>query len=380
MNKIALKLVTQADNIVQQKVVKNKTLTKELVQAAADKGKSRKELAVDFGVTYRQLARFVRENLIKIDNAKKFSNITKDILENDIKTGMSMPEIAAKYQCSTSTIREKFKTFGLKTLEAQRAANITKEKLEELILQGADHKRIAQEFGIFDGTVTVVLKKFGLSTQKMDTAKAIRKQDVIDMYEAGASNSDLPQIFGISEIMMYKLLRKFGLTNHKIWQNRLIHQNVTINKEPLSKMLTEGKSIKEIAESFGTTARIVNKKIAEYGLEVKQNPRLKTILPDNYTLHSLINKDKISLEELANDFDISVQALKNYLKRNSIKFPQLKKLEQLTEQHSHKIAEMASEGYTQKRIAKELNLSIPTVSKIMQIKDIKVNMDFRPKS
>ena len=187
------------------------------------------------------------------------------------------------------------------------------------------------------------------------------------MQEAGVSNNSvLAEIFGIPEYVLSKLLRDFGLSDNTSYLTRIANDGIEITQEALEKMLKEGKSRTQIAEEFGVTMGRITKKMDEYGLDYTVLPRrAKQVLPDNFSLSTMLKKG-VTLEEIADDYDISVEALKNHIKKEGI-------LAYKNVPMAHeKISDLAEKGYSVKEIAKKLNMKMTEVRREIDAQGISI--------
>ena len=332
---------------------KNNGITKEALLKLASAGKTSDEIASFFACSKKTINAYILNYGIKLK--KTPTSLTEEVLRAQIEKGMSIPQIAEANNCSQWIIRTRLQQLGLKTLEAERAAKIPKEKLVELVGLGWDCKNIGFKYGISELQVGRLLKELNLETETDKIRKMITKQDILDLYEAGVTPGLLPEIFGIPEVHVRELLHKFELTDSQSCLKRLVNDKVEITKEMLEKMLREGKSRTKIAEELGVTYGRIVKKMDDYGLDSPPRVRkIKTVLPDKFSLSQMLKKGA-TIEEIAEDYEVSVSALKNYIKKEGI-IGYRKETFNYDSQLYEYMCNLAEYGCSIKEIAKRLNL------------------------
>ncbi len=328
-------------------------LTKKSLKRMLKMGKSKAEMAEYFGCAKTTINRYLRT--FGLTPKPTIIEVPEEQLRAQVTAGMSIPQIAEANNCSQGIIRNRLQQLGLKTLEAERAAKIPKEKLVELVGLGWDCKNIGFKYGISELQVGRLLKELNLETETDKIRKMITKQDILDLYEAGVTSGLLPEIFGIPEVHVRELLHKFELTDSQSCLKRLVNDKVEITKEMLEKMLREGKSRTKIAEELGVTYGRIVKKMDDYGLDSPARVRkIKTVIPDKFSLSQMLKKGA-TIEEIAEDYEVSVSALKNYIKKEGI-IGYRKETFNYDSQLYEYMCNLAEYGCSIKEIAKRLNL------------------------
>lgn len=241
--------------------------------------------------------------------------VIESVLRRQIEAGMSLPEMVKKNHCTESTIRTLLDHFGLKTIQAQRGAAATKDVFERKIARGASQNEIAKELGIHVMQVGKLLKKCGLETHYQKIEKMIKPQDILDMKESGVPNSMMAEIFGVPEKIMKKLLEKFGF-----------------------------------ADDLATRTKSIDN------------------LPDNFALNTMINKKGMTLEEIAEEYNVSVNILSEHLKKANIS----KRVS--VEMPYNRIQELANEGKSIREIAEITDLSTKDIQKIVEMENVKIQV------
>lgn len=294
--------------------------------------------------------------------------ISEDVLREQIAQGLSLPQLAKLNNCPQAVVRARLKALNLQTLEAERVASIPVEDLLRLVNKGWECKDIARKYKVSELQIGRLLKRYGIETDIEKITKMITKQDILDMYEAGVDNNiHLAEIFGIPEFVLGNILHKFDLVDKQYYLSRLANDQVVITYDELSKMVGEGWTKSKIAEHFGVTHSRITKYLDEYGLSAVARPKkAKDVLPDNFTLSQILKKGA-TLEEIAEDYEISMESLKNHLKKAGIVGYQKE------EMPYEKLENLVEEGYLPKEIAKTMNLPLRMVFKEIRQQGLELN-------
>lgn len=248
---------------------------------------------------------------VKADLAsKKCTTINENTLREQIKAGMSLPQLAKAHNCSQMKVRNILEVLGLKTIQAQKANNIKREDIEKYVILGYNCREIANIYKISEMQIGNVLKKFGLETNIHKNEKMISKQDIIDMLDAGAKKWMLPEIFGVAEHTISRLFKDFELSNPSSYLKKLEYDKIVIPEKELETIASGEKTITQVTEELGTSFLRVSKALHRYTNYKKGQ---SVVLPDRKTLYNWIYKDSLTIEEIANDFDVTPDKIREIL-------------------------------------------------------------------
>lgn len=166
----------------------------------------------------------------------------------------------------------------------------------------------------------------------------IEKEVIFKFMQEGKTLEDLAKFYGVSVSSACRLIKKMGIE----WKHSKI-----ISKDELQVLLDKNISVKDIAIQYGCSGSYISKLIGSYGLE-RQKSYLKVLPYINKVL-----KNEVNQKEVADELNVSrtlahswFSKLLGQSKTNYIKVH---------------VLELIDKGFTDKEIAKSLELDIVSV-------------------
>lgn len=173
----------------------------ELILKELEEGKSKKDIAKEYGVSKSWLHRFSKKHgyVIKQPTKEELENSKKAIFD-DYLNGYSYNELVEKHKYSKSAMARWLKDEGL--TERKVYPKELKEKIIKEYLEGFDSIQLSKKYNLSSGTITGWLRERGL-TRKRGPESLIQREDYFDEIDTEAKSYFLGLIMADGNTSIY---------------------------------------------------------------------------------------------------------------------------------------------------------------------------------
>ncbi len=360
-----------------KEIIKEKYLEGELVTKIA------KELNMNQPTVSRYIKKLKEEGEIPKDfnNRQRSSKIQKrkEIIKEKYLEGKAITEIAEELNISQATVSKDIKKLkeegeipkNLNNKPKSSKIQKRKEIIKEKYLEGKSVTEIVKELNISKATVSKDIKKLkeegeipkDLNNRQRSSKTQKRKEIIKEKYLEGKSVTEIVKELNISKVTVSKYIKKLkeegeipeDLNNKP--KSSKTQKRKKIRKEIIKEKYLEGKSVTEIVEelniSKATVYRHINQ-LKESGKIQERKERIK----EKYLEGKTITK-------IAEELNISQSTVSKYIKKLKEEGEIPKDLND-RQKRKEIVKEKYLEGKSITKIAKELNMNQPTVSRYIK--------------
>lgn len=308
----------------------------------------------------------VYEGEERVANRKsKISSVdVTDIITMYNSTGMNVKDIADVYKVTPHHIRKIMRDNGVDKVVKHRSVDATASKYvlkDKVIAEYSTgvftHHDLAEKYKVSTRTISRILKEAGIEAVKVKPSVPVTK--VLEIKEGVMQDID-------SGLDVYALAEKYGV---KIGVIESITSGAKTSEstgdckaEQIMTGYNNGLSIKDIVQECGVALSTVYRVLKLNGVNIKEK-RADTQQVDEVTedvsriaeLHS----QGLTLKDIAKEADMSVYLVKKILEELG--------LEQNNPSDKHRpcVVELCRQGMSVDSIASQVGLSVPTVRKIL---------------
>lgn len=345
---------------------------------------------------------------LKRYNAQWSDAVNKRIIEL-YKQGYKIEEIAQMCKTSTWNVKQKI-PYEMKMATQEAKKKKFHEDIITLYKNGLKPKQIAQELNIAGSTVRMHIQKFRKGGGKVK--KISYKNEVLRLAQEGLSPSQIAKTLGVDRNVVYKFfpkdklkgstkvnedvkkliieLKNQGVSTAEIAKQLHLGEN-TINqyipknlKKELTVMTDEmrKKAIELRKEGYSTPEIAEELKIAKNSILacLPKEMRIRVHLPKEVRRNILaMYKSSMTPEEIAAKTKLSELEVKIII-RKALRPKKISKLPtKITPEIRQKVAELKKAGKLVSEIAKELDISEPTVSRLIpkELKPFKITKEMK---
>lgn len=324
----------------------------EQIKKLASIGYGRKRISKILNLTEGVICRIMREQGIKVNQAREISISREELDDLYNNKGYSMSKIAQLIGCNKRDISKKLKEYSIKVHHVGfEPIPFTKELLEEMYLKGnLTQKEIAKRMNCSISVVGKYLKKFNIQERRNRIPiERLRKLYVTEHL----SIEEIAKLLGFNGNSIQRKLIDLGLIS--------VNSCSSIDSDKLIGLVLQGLDIKNIAKKLKCSQRVVLQELERNGLKIKKHS-LEGVSYD--TLHSLLVTQGKSLKEVASLYFVSDSTLKVYLKSINLSVMKEKALLREKALSEETLKDLYfNRGMTQKEIASHLNVAREQVIK-----------------
>lgn len=235
--------------------------------------------------------------------------LSADNLMCYVEDGLTAAEIAESVGCSKYTVYTYLRRAGLTAGKRERTSKVQVEDVAALVHDGKTAAEIAEELHCAPCTVYAVMRKAGLTAnRKAPSSKLEEKlsQEKLETYVAdGKTAAEIADIVGCSKYTVYSYMRKHGVkTDRKRNAGASYVALVEAHGDEILELATAGMSIRQIAEKLGSTPNIVRAAMRHAGISAgKKTSRSDTLVEERaYDLKCALSEGK-SVRAIAEELD-----------------------------------------------------------------------------
>lgn len=211
----------------------------------------------------------------------KFNKTKEWLIEEYVVKGRSRKEIAAECGLSESGLKSTLAKFNIK----KEKLEISKEILEDLVNQKLNHKEIEERLNIKQTTLYRYLKKYSLSI--LAEPNIVSKYDpsndnlICQLYLDGFSSTEIGKEFGITHKTVLEHLRYCGVPIRTLIESQWIHNNKEIPKEFNSYeaiydlYINKKLSKKDLGIKFNCDSCVIDRVLKKFNIPIRNNSESK---------------------------------------------------------------------------------------------------------
>lgn len=198
-----------------------------------------------------------------------------NLIVQKIQEGISATEIAGELTISTAQVYKVAKAYNIRVSPPKAKVHPHLEQIVQRVLETGNGYLVDREFGLSGGTAKKLCRRYGVDYEmRMGKPKLNRtleevfeeRPDWKKMYEMhleGQTNYQIADRFGVTQPSVNRVLTevlgiRVGRGNHN---PRKVHL-----PDLVGEMYLNGEGCKEIAEHFGISKKVVQKKLAQLNI------------------------------------------------------------------------------------------------------------------
>ena len=312
-------------------------------------------------------------------------------------SGMTYSEIATKLGYSQTLISRKISDGKLnsKSYKLRALSNNQEEEIVNKTKEGATRASLAREFGVSENLIRGILKRknafinkevkvkdneelerkyqIGVTNFIKKTPKNIQKQ-ICEEYKRGKSAKKIHKEYAIHTGVLKRFLIRLGvqIRSHEEVQ-RLIPKSL---HKSICERYLKGESSTKISKSIGFGERAIINIIKEKGIEIRGVVVIQNLLPLQKVICDRYIKGE-SMNNIANEFNISTTPIKNILVKNKVKLRTSEESCRAIELKYWKaICNLYEQGKGLEPIAKEYGVSVNVIQRILKKNNIDIRTNF----
>lgn len=299
------------------------------------------------------------------DRMTKLSDKDIDGIINDYcNTDMTVYDISGKYGITESYTRQILWKNNIKAQSKTRKSVLSspkhqiKDEVIKLYKSGVlSHSDLASKFGVSTRTISRILKEAGIEAVRVKPSVPVTK--VLEIKESVMQDMD-------NGLDLYALAEKYGVQIGVIESitsgAKTSESTVDSKAEQIMAEYNNGLSIKDIAQECRVALSTVYRVLKLNGVNIKEKragtEQVVEVTEDVSRIAELHSQGLI-LKDIAKEADISVYLVKKILEELG--------LEQNSPSDKHRpcVVELCKQGMSADSIASQVGLSVPTVRKIL---------------
>lgn len=304
-------------------------LTEELLKYYAENDISQPKIAEITGFTPRQV-RMRMEKFGVFSKRQRDTQRMEELrsrkaeVEQDVQQGLSIEQIGEKYGVSATGVFSLLKEFELETEGQKRFGKLDEVSDEEIIdcwKKGMTTHQMAAKFGVSPETVSARLKKMKLQTKRQSEIgkydDLLTKENLREDVAAGMNSADIAKKYGCSQSTAAKKLRTFQIMTEQQAQNARL---AAISDEEIKACWEQGMSLVEMADYYNCSLKPIKRRLKKMGLQTKVQTIRQYNLErvDEIKLQEYVSQG-LSVREIAEKFEVSSEAVRIKLLRMNLK-------------------------------------------------------------
>jgi len=206
---------------------------------------------------------------------------------------------------------------------------ITKDELEKLYLEDKlSIRKIAKIYDVRYTSIWLQLKKFNIPRRRCGVPETviIPKEKLVELYiNKKMSATQIAKQLGVCHSTILEKLRKYGI---EVRNDKKLKDIPNLKEKLVELYIKQNKTMAEIAKDFGVTKEAILRWIKKFGLK-KELPIIEIKKPEKKLremekeeakklLEDLYVDKKLSLQQIASLFGITKQAVREWLKKFNI--------------------------------------------------------------
>jgi len=189
----------------------------------------------------------------------------------------------------------------------------TKEEIDKIIElsgKGETLSDIGKLFGVSGTTIKYQLKKAGRFDPDRNKMSEEDKAEMMRMYEGHVPLDEIAERFGITPWTVSRKMKNWGVPLNGSKRRYFIHR-FGIQEEDVVKKYAELGDINETAKFYGVTDVTLRTLFRKHGVASIADEPVKKVYREKDRIHELYYKRTFSLQEIADEYGISISCLSN---------------------------------------------------------------------